>query len=91
MTSSKSYSFFSNVLKDSNFTKLLKQKLNCYVFVLFRNGDIGCTNSDLAYFKDTLNANIPFSHDFVSVNFYYGSKFSTFTAEENVNTVDFVD
>ena len=91
LTSSKSYKFFINVLKDNNFTKLLKQKLNCYVFILFRNGDIGCTNSDLIYFKNTLNANIPFSHDFVSVNFYYDNKFSTFTADENINTTDFVD
>lgn len=91
LTSSKSYKFFINVLKDNNFTKLLKQKLNCYVFILFRNGDIKCTNSDLMYFKNTLNANILFSHDFVSVNFYYGNKFNTFTADENINTADFVD
>ena len=90
LTSSKSYKFFSNVLKDSSFIKLLKQKLNCYVFVLFRNGDIGCTNSDLVYFKNVLNAGKPFARDFVSVNFYYGDKFSTFTTDMT-NTSDFVD
>ena len=90
LTSSKSYNFFSKVLKDSSFAKLLKQKLNCYVFILFRNGDIGCTNSDLVYFKSTLNANKQFARDFVSVSFYYGDSFSTFTTS-TTSTSDFVD
>lgn len=90
LTSSISYDFFTNVLQSSDLSKKLKQKLNCYVFLLLRNGNIDCTSSDLRYYKTALNAGKTVEKDFVVVNFYYDTKFNS-VSTSNTNVDEFVD
>jgi len=46
MTSVTSKKFYNSVIKNDNFIKLLKDTVNCYVFVLDRCADLNNTNAD---------------------------------------------
>lgn len=81
-TSAISKLFLSNVIENQQFQKSLQTSVNCYLFVLSRSGQIERNNSvdqNLLYFRNTLNDGKSFSRPFVSLNFYYGTNFSSVT------------
>ena len=90
LTSAKSYEFFNNVLKSTDFSKGIKKRLNCYLFVLLRNGNINCTSADLSYYKNTLNNGKNSCKDFVVVNFYYDTNFNSISIQ-TASVNEFID